>query len=217
MAPTKEKPTGQESRVRICIKDTYFAFPRFRWMSSQALEPTTFLRENNCPQFQNSIATSNFIKLMKNLFDILNPKSQFGRQFKPPITTENYDERYTYLKDGIAPLSFLTDLNGLKIHHGPRKTFIQGFAIPANSILAISKDLLVRTHKPCSYILTYRFSQDPREMFFSKIRGRLGWNNNPNALQFKYALRALLLQVKSLLTANCTKVKHDHDYNTIHS
>ena len=50
-------------------------------------------------------------------------------------------------------------------------------------------------------------------MFFSKIRGRLGWNNNPNALQFKYALRALLLQnkVESPPTANCTKVKDDHD------
>ena len=50
-------------------------------------------------------------------------------------------------------------------------------------------------------------------MFFSKIRGRLGWNNYPNVLQFKYALRALLLQnkVESPPTANCTKVKDDHD------
>ena len=50
-------------------------------------------------------------------------------------------------------------------------------------------------------------------MFFSKIRGRLGWNNNPNALEFKYASRALLLQnkVESLSTANCTKVEDDHD------
>ena len=42
-------------------------------------------------------------------------------------------------------------------------------------------------------------------MFFSKIRSRLGWNNNPNALQFKYALRSLLLRnnIECPTTANC--------------
>ena len=41
-------------------------------------------------------------------------------------------------------------------------------------------------------------------MFFSKIRSRLGWNNNANALQFKWALRALLRKndVTSSKTAN---------------
>ena len=53
----------------------------------------------------------------------------------------------------------------------------------------------------CSHIV----SQDTIEMFFSKIRGRLGWNNNPTALQLKYALRSLLLKnkVEAPATANC--------------
>ena len=93
-------------------------------LSSSVASAITFLRENNFPQFQNSSATSDFILLINNLFGILNSKSKFGRQFKAPITTENYDERYTYLKEGIALLSSLTDLNGLKILHGPRKTFM---------------------------------------------------------------------------------------------
>ena len=178
-------------------------------LSSSVACAITFLRENNFPQFQNSSATSDFILLINNLFDILNSKSKFGRQFKAPITNDNYDERSTYLNEAIKLLSSLTDLNGVKILSGPRKTFIQGFAISANSILAISKDLLVRTQNPYSYVLTYRFSQDPLEMFFSKIRGRLGWKNNPNALQFKYALRALFLQnsIESSSTANCIQVK----------
>ena len=57
--------------------------------------------------------------------------------------------------------------------------------------------------------MSYRFSQD--EMFFSKIRGRFGWNNNPNALQFKHARRAHLLRnnVEAPNTANCITALND--------
>lgn len=48
-------------------------------------------------------------------------------------------------------------------------------------------------------------------MLFSKIRSHLGWNNNPNVLQFKWILRALLQ--KSQITAsekpNYTVVEED--------
>ena len=50
------------------------------------------------------------------------------------------------------------------------------------------------------------FSQDALEMFFSKIRGRFGWNNNPNALQFKHAIRTL---VEAPNTANCLAAWND--------
>jgi hypothetical protein len=55
------------------------------------------------------------------------------------------------------------------------------------------------------------------EMFFSKVRGRLDWNNNPNALQFKYALRALLLKnkVECPATANCTEVEDENNLNLV--
>eukprot|EP00795_Rhopilema_esculentum_P013869 gene13869-4817_t len=59
--------------------------------------------------------------------------------------------------------------------------------------------------------MSYRFSQDALEMFFSKIRGCFGWNNNPNALQFKHAIRALLLRnnVEAPNTANCITALND--------
>eukprot|EP00795_Rhopilema_esculentum_P015643 gene15643-6927_t len=59
--------------------------------------------------------------------------------------------------------------------------------------------------------MSYRFSQDALEMFFSKIRGRFGWNNNPNALQFKHAIRALLIRnnVEAPNTANCITALND--------
>ena len=82
------------------------------------------------------------------------------------------------------------------IYKGPRKTFIMGFITTAKSIIAISRNLLSKLDNRFEYVLTYRFSQDALEMFSSKIRGRFGWDNNHNVLEFKYALRALLLENK---------------------
>jgi len=48
-------------------------------------------------------------------------------------------------------------------------------------------------------------------MFFSKIRGHFGWNNNLNVLEFKYASRALSVKnnIDAPGTANCTDVGED--------
>ena len=48
-------------------------------------------------------------------------------------------------------------------------------------------------------------------MFLSKIRSRLGWNNNPTALQFKWALQTLLQknQITAPTTGNCKIVSED--------
>ena len=168
----------------------------------------TFLRNLQVPEFKDSKATSEFILLMNNLFDILNSKSKFGKYTKRPITLENFYEIEGYLMDGIETLKFLKDTAGTPIIKGPRKTFILGFTISALSIINISKMLLERTEAPFEYILTYRFSQDQIEMYFSKIRSRFGWNNNPTVLQFKYALRQLLSKnkIESPSTANCVDV-----------
>ena len=107
----------------------------------------------------------------------------------------------------------LKDLNGLELIAGQRETFVQGFVILARSILAISKDQLFRENRQYEFVLTYRFSQNFLEMFFSKVRGRLEWNNNPNALEFKYALPSLLLKnkIEYSPTANCVETKDDCD------
>ncbi|ESO90877.1 hypothetical protein LOTGIDRAFT_163766 [Lottia gigantea] len=47
---------------------------------------------------------------------------------------------------------------------------------------------------PFRYFLTNKLSQDHLEIFFSRIRRRGGWNNNPNCLQLKWSLRAILMK-----------------------
>ncbi len=99
----------------------------------------------------------------------------------------------------------------MKLVCGPRKTFILGFAVSSKSIIAIARKLLERNDNKYDYVLTYRFSQDQAEMFFSKIRSSLGWNNNPTALQFKWALRTLLQknQITAPTTGNCKSIVED--------
>ena len=131
---------------------------------------------------------------MNDVFDVLNSKSKFGKNTKQPINTRNFYEIEGRLHEAIEFLKCLKDTNSMPLIEGPRKTFVIGFCISAYSILTICRTLLERGESHFEYILTYRFSQDPIEMYFSKIRSRFGWNNNPTALQFKYALRSLLLK-----------------------
>ena len=56
-----------------------------------------------------------------------------------------------------------------------------------------------------TYLLTYKFSQDHIELFFSAVRGRGGFNNTPTAIQFKAAYKRLLMRHKIKCgTGNCS-------------
>ena len=188
-------------------------------LSHSVAAAITFLRSLKLAEFRDSKATSEFILLMNNIFDILNSKSKFGKHTKQPITPDNILELQGYLNNGIDYLKSLKDTAGLPIINGPRKTFVIGFAVSATSILNISRHLFERSESPFKYILTYRFSQDQIEMYFSKIRSRFGWNNNPTALQFKYALRSLLLKnkIEAPSTANCIDISRIQESNEIQS
>ena len=74
-----------------------------------------------------------------------------------------------------------------------RKTFIIKFDSLAKSILSVAEELLFCSDDLYKDLLTYKRSQDHLEMFFSCVRARGEFNNNPNALQLKYAFRKILL------------------------
>ena len=69
------------------------------------------------------------------------------------------------------------------------KTFVIGFVARIKSTISMATEMFSLPTNPFKYLLTYKFSQDHVELLFSCIRSRGGWNNNPNVLQFKYAIR----------------------------
>jgi len=104
-------------------------------------------------------------------------------------------------------MSFISTLkiNDTNIFLHPRHTFALGFKINTQSYYNLARDLLYKKDEPLKYFLTYKSSQDHLELYFSCIRRRGGWNNNPNVLQFKWALRQLLFRngVCASINANC--------------
>ena len=101
----------------------------------------------------------------------------------------------------------MTDMTGTKVCYGKRKIGVIGFLLNIESALGLAKELLLG-HTPAQmYLLTYKLSQDHLELFFSAIRQRGGWNNNPSAMHFASAYRALLNHVgvsaAGAVKANC--------------
>ena len=95
----------------------------------------------------------------------------------------------------IKYLLELNDENGTPLLKHRRKTFVLGFVMSALSARFLALDLLGKADDPFEYLLTYKFSQDHLELLFSCIRAMLGFNNNPDVMQFKAALKKILLRV----------------------
>jgi len=92
----------------------------------------------------------------------------------------------------------LEDSTGKKIVKTKRHTFVIGLCVTIDSIVYLFKKLLLGdgVNGIClKYMPTYKFSQDNIETMFGIIRRRGGWSNNPTALQFSYAFRAVLSPV----------------------
>ena len=75
----------------------------------------TFLRNLKLPQFKDSKATSDFILLINDIFDILNSKSKFGKNYKKPISLENILDVEAYLMNGMETLKSLKDVSGVPL------------------------------------------------------------------------------------------------------
>jgi hypothetical protein len=86
-----------------------------------------------------------------------------------------------------------------------RKTFIIGFAATIKSTISMANEMFLLEENPFEYLLTYKLSQDHIELLFSCIRAKGGWNNNPNSMQLKYALRKMLFRnaVTASKNSNC--------------
>lgn len=158
----------------------------------------------NIKEFSNSTATVEFIRKIDRIFDILNCRNPFGKGFKAPIRPATLEYFEDVFSDAISYLKSL-EIDGTLLIHDMKKTFAVGFILTMESTLGLVKDLFSLSENPLQYFLSYKCSQDHVELFFSCIRSRGGWNNNPNSQQLKWALRQLLFtkSVKSSVNANC--------------
>ncbi|KYM93987.1 THAP domain-containing protein 9 [Cyphomyrmex costatus] len=168
-----------------------------------------FLKQT-CLEFQDSETTIKFIRVIDSLFDFMNSRNPFGKGSHEPITRNNINTLEPMMIEHINYLFSLKTVNDDMLCTSNRRTFICGMAVTVKSILSVAKEIFSE-RVLFKYILTYKFSQDFLEIFFSIIRNRHGFNNNPNVLQFQYAMRQILLKndIKSSTNSNCLHLDSD--------
>ena len=134
-----------------------------------------------------------------------------GKRTKGTIKIINRGHWENTVKSCVSYLALLKDVNGLPLLQHRRKTFVSGLIITATSTEKLSNVLLNQSINPFSYVLTYKYSQDHLELLNSCIRGKNGFNNNPDIRQFKSALKKILLRasVVSSKYSNCMFFEED--------
>ncbi|KAL2085045.1 hypothetical protein ACEWY4_020563 [Coilia grayii] len=159
------------------------------------------------PQFSGCGATVHFLRTVDAAFDVLNSRNPLGKGHKAPLKPSTIHRARGILEEMESLL------RGLKVrqkdalvhlHRTKSKTTIFGFIACCKSVISIYEDLVEQPAAPCRYLLTYKLSQDHLELFFSAIRARGGYNNNPNVRQFRGVYKRLLVrhQVRTG-TGNC--------------
>ena len=97
-----------------------------------------------------------------------------------------------------APMEYLLTYklsqDHLELHLEPRKTGYIGFIASIRSVTRLSLELVAAPDAPMEYLLTYKLSQDHLMLFFSAVRARGVFNNNPTARQFQDAYKRLLMR-----------------------
>ncbi|HBS54095.1 MAG TPA: hypothetical protein DD806_08860 [Flavobacterium sp.] len=159
-------------------------------ISNSVANTMDFLAAQGEEELQGSSATARFLRMVNLLFDILNSRSQFAVDSKAPLTPENIALKQRQCQEAVEYL-FTLKIGGVPLAQHDRRTFLIGFAAATKSVFGISAAIFQRMPM-YKTIETYQFSQDFLECFFGIVRSRLGGNNNPNALEFKYALRRIL-------------------------
>lgn len=183
-------------------------------LSVSTADALTFLENMHIENFHNIDATVTFCRNIDRIFDFSNTRNPFRKGFKSPIFPSNVD----FFESVVVPIiKYLFSLkiqnqsNNLQfVHTINKKSFVIGFAIATKFVLSIAK-LLFHETPHFKYILSYKFSQDYIEILFSRFRFKFGSNNNPNILQFKTALKQILMKnaVTCRTNGNCNSFDND--------
>lgn len=175
-------------------------------LSNSVADSLTYCENQNIIGFADASHTAVFCKTINNCFDILNSRNIFSKNpFSQKISLQNIDSVIDMIKHYIAYIEGLKLQDGRSIINSERKTGFLGFIICLQNSIELFKLLNLKTDGQFKYLLTYKLSQDHLEVFFSALRSRGGFNNNPTAYQFRNAYRRLLgrHQISGSEKGNC--------------
>ncbi|KAJ8714306.1 hypothetical protein PYW08_007926 [Mythimna loreyi] len=164
----------------------------------------------NIPEFINVEATANFIKLINDLFDILDSRTK-SHGFKRALSKDNYQtalHRLQKARQVLLQLYVDIEVKGQptlvrkNILKSPRYTGFLGMLICIESTQSFFQDLVLSNK--LKFIPMHKISQDHIEIFFSVIRSHGGYNDNPTARQLEAIYKKLLIHTELHATSTGT-------------
>lgn len=174
-------------------------------LSNSTADSIDLLRNLGVIEFENSEATTKYIRYVNNSFDTLNSKSDDAIGFKCTISLKTREDFFNFF--GEATVYF----RQLKLEQTGQKTILEtrsktpffGFILDFRNFEMLH-DKYVETNILKS-IPTFRFSQDHLELLFGCIRSMFGCNDNPSPKHLQSAWRKLLgqHQITAPDSANC--------------
>lgn len=156
-------------------------------------------------KFQEAQYTAEFCRIFNDIFDIMNVRNSFSKlRSKRALSLNNIETVKEIFRKTRTYIRSIKDIENNDILISKRKTGFLGILVNMCSIEGIL-DLHVKTQQNINYLLTYKLCQDHLEMFFSIIRCRGGFTNNPTSIQFESAYKKILVhtELSSAETANC--------------
>nr|CAI5845171.1 unnamed protein product [Callosobruchus analis] len=159
--------------------------------------------------FADSEATSNFCRTLNNMFDIFNSRNlNTKKEYEKPLSVFTEETYFQFLEETEIYIKNLK-YAGKPIIETQRKVGFMGLLINIKSIkLLYSK--LMKDEQLLKFILTYKLSQDHLEIFFSAVRSKGGFNNNPTSRQFQAIMKRLLIHQEIAGNENANAVSLDN-------
>lgn len=145
-----------------------------------------------------------FLRTIRNLFDTMNYKNRVGKSnvtnndVKRPICQstamgifEYFDEATNYLESIEMEVETKDGLKRQPLYETKSFMTVFGFKHNMTSIKGLHKDFI--ESGILDKIITFQFSQDHLETWFSTVRHALGCNDNPSTYELKNIFRKLLI------------------------
>lgn len=174
-------------------------------ISNSVANAMEFLMRQRKKQFVNCPATVQFIRNFNNAFDILNTKDiSNSNVYKNAMNPSKQSQIFSFFDEMIEYIKSLRIASkGKLLIKTVRKTAFRGLIIDMINLKNIYVELL--DSQLMESLPTFKFSQDPLECLFGRIRSRNGCNDNPTAQQFCAAFRKVVVntQINCSSFSNC--------------
>ena len=111
--------------------------------SMSVADATELCRKEGLTTFNGSEATVKFIRIMNNLFDILNSRNKLQKNWKKTVFHGNFNKTVEFLNYAYDYIGRFKDKKGIRIILSKRKVGFSGFMVCIKSTLDLYERLVI--------------------------------------------------------------------------